>query len=145
MEKRWNFALVSTKSLPVSISFSLIDWNNLHLRSRYSRFAWKSWDFVSSLIWCSSDSSDDEEEDPDSDEELELEEDEDEPDEEVDDVLKLCMATLKENRIDKSTDKWKQSRTSSLSLRCPLAILDFLFSQSDADLTCKKVVFVTQF
>ena len=99
MGKRCNFALVSTKSLPVSISFSLIDWNNLHLRSRYSRFAWKSWDFVSSLSWCSSDSSDDEEEDPDSDEELELEEDEDEPDEEVDDVLKLCMATLKEELI----------------------------------------------
>ena len=59
-----------------------------------------------------------------------------------------CSQTLHgyfEGGIDKSTDKWKQSRTSSLSLRCPLAILDFLFSQSDADLTCKKVVFVTQF
>ena len=82
--------------MPVSISFSLIDWNSLHLRSRYSRLAWKSWDFVSSVIWCSSDSSDDEDEDPDSDEELELDEDDDEPDEEVDDVLKLCMATMKE-------------------------------------------------
>ena len=126
--------VVFTRLLTFSLAYFLFYWIFLALEGQPASFR-KSWDFVSSVSWCSSDSSDDEEEDPDSDEELELEDDEDEPDEEVDDVLKLCMATLKENRIDKSTDKWKQSRTSSLSLRCPLAILDFLFSQSDADLT----------